>query len=297
MIYWLWRVALALVRFVPPRVSYAVAGPVADVAWLFMPVQRRNAVENMTQVVGSRSNPQAKSLARGSFRNYAKYVIDFMRHPQINPDDLMARLDFDDWHEFDAALAEGRGILLVLMHFGNWDLGGAALTAHGYTLNVIAETQAHSRFNDAIVAARLTRGMKLIPMERAATGIVRAIRRNEILAILIDRPLTEGGVAVQFFHAETRVPEGPARIALRTGARVFPVSLLPIADRVRAIIDFDVRQVHTGNMERDVQSLTQQIMISLERVIRQHPDQWYMFRRMWPAGAKAETPPAVTAES
>jgi KDO2-lipid IV(A) lauroyltransferase len=134
-------------------------------------------------------------------------------------------------------------------------------------------------------------------MERAATGIVRAMRRNEILAILIDRPLTEGGVAVQFFGAETRVPEGPARIALRTGARVFPVSLLPVADRVRAIVDFDVRQVHTGNMERDVQSLTQQIMISLERVIRQHPDQWYMFRRMWPAGAKAETPPAVTAES
>lgn len=300
MIYWLWCLGLALVRLVPRRVAYAAAGPVADVGWLFMPVQRRNTIENMTHIVGPRSPRRARALARRSFHNYARYVVDFMRHPEVDPDELQAKLDFDGWHEIDAALAEGHGIILVLMHFGNWDLGGAALTARGYTLNVIAETQAHDRFNDAIVAARITRGMKLVPMERAATGIVRAMRRNEMLAILIDRPLSEGGVAVEFFGARTRVPEGPARIALRTGARVLPVSLLRLserADRIRALIDFDLRPARTGDIECDVQALTQQIMSAHERVIRQYPDQWYMFRRMWPGTRPASAPPAVPAKA
>jgi KDO2-lipid IV(A) lauroyltransferase len=125
-------------------------------------------------------------------------------------------------------------------------------------------------------------------MERAATGIVRALRHNETLAILIDRPVTDGGVPVEFFGATTQVPAGPARIALRTGAKVIPVALVRVSerdDRIRAFLDFGVEPPCSGDGERDVQDLTQQIMAAHERFIRRYPDQWYMFRRMWPAPA------------
>jgi KDO2-lipid IV(A) lauroyltransferase len=263
--------------------------------------QRLNATANVARVLGSAGSDRAGRVARRSFQNYAKYVVDLIRLPQLSPRQLAERFEFDAWHHYDAALARGRGCILVLMHFGNWDLGGPVLAHRGYAFNAIAETQEDGALNDALIAARTKHGVKLIPMEKAATGITRAMRRNETLAILIDRPLDEGGIEVDFFGAPIRVPAGPARIALRTGASVIAVSqvrLSPWSDRVRVIADFDIDLPDSGDAEDDARLLTRRILEAHERVIRRHPDQWYMFRRMWPrdsrqaGSATSSAPPA-----
>lgn len=293
--YRLFQLGRWLVDRLPLRVSYAGAALIADLGWLLLPAQRANATENMRHIAGPAQPRRARTLARRSFRNYAKYVVDFIRLPAFSAAELAQRFDFDDWAQYDAALARGRGCILALMHFGNWDIGGPVLARRGYAFNAIAETQAHGRLNDDLIAARTAHGIKLIPMERAATGIIRAMRRNETLAILIDRPLDDGGIEVDFFGAPVRVPAGPARIALRTGAKVIAVSQVrsrPNADRVRVIADFDIEAPNTGDAERDARALTQRIMAAHERVIRRYPDQWYMFRRMWAAPRDGAAAPA-----
>ncbi len=298
MIYRLFCLARWLVVRVPLRLSYSGAVLCANVAWLFMPEQRTNATANMIQVMGPNRRERASRVARRSFANYARYVVDFIRLPELSAQQLAERFDFDAWERYDAALAQGRGCILVLMHFGNWDLGGPVLAHRGYAINAIAETQEHGRLNDDLIAARTKHGIKLIPMEKAATGIIRSMRRNETLAILLDRPLDDGGIEVEFFGAPIRVPAGPARIALRTGARVIAVSqvrLQPWSDRVRAIADFDIELPNSGDSEQDARLLTQRILSAHERVIRRHPDQWYMFRRMWPRRAPTGSEPATAA--
>jgi len=292
-LYRLWRLAQLLIGAVPLRLAYTGAGAIARIAWLAMPVQRRNATANMLHVVGPSRRRRARILARRSFINYARYVVDLIRQPSLRPEQLLRRVDFSDWSRLDAAVAEGRGCIFVLMHFGNWDAGAAVLALHGYRINVIAETQANARINADLVATRTALGVKLIPMERAASGVVRAIQRNEVLAILFDRPLSEGGVEVQFFDAPVRLPAGPARIALRTGARVIAASLARIAlndDRLRVLLDFDLEPLRTGDLDRDVVALTQRIVASHERVIRRYPDQWYMFRSMWNPNGRDQLP-------
>jgi lauroyl/myristoyl acyltransferase len=101
---------------------------------------------------------------------------------------------------------------------------------------------------------------------------------------------------VDFFGALAEVSVGPARLALRTGARVIPAVMArePGHDElIRPILDFDVRFQPSGDEERDVRELTQQIMSSLEHFIRQYPDQWFMFRPMWPAPQRAQEPERV----
>ncbi|MHB8577205.1 MAG: lysophospholipid acyltransferase family protein [Dehalococcoidia bacterium] len=291
LIYWLWRLGLWLARSLPIAVTYPVAAGLADVGWMALPNKRRNTIENMLHVTDGDAG-RARRLARRSFENYAIYIVDFMRQPSLNDAYLVGRVGMLYWQQLDAILAQGKGCILVLMHFGNWDYGAAAVALRGYPFNAIAEAQGTGRLNAEIFAARSKRGMRLIPMERAATGIIRAMRRGELLAILIDRPLTAGGVEVEFFGARTRVPEGPARIALRTGAKVVPVSVLRISrrdDRMRAVADLSIEHPATGDREADVQILTQAILASQEGIIRRHPDQWYMFRQMWPnASADAD---------
>jgi len=180
-------------------------------------------------------------------------------------------------------MREGHGVIFVLMHFGNWDMGGPALAERGYKVNVIAQTFANDALNDAMVAARQVRGMNVIPAEHVAMGIVRALKRGEILGILIDRPMA-GGVEVPFFGAPVMMPAGPAWIALRTGARVLPAALVrarDMEDVTHALVDLDVRVTPSADIERDVYTLTRRILESHEAFIRAHPDQWFMFRPMW----------------
>ena len=280
--YWLLRSAV-ISRFVPLRVAYWGAIVLAEVMWLVRRDNRTAAIANMTQVVGERD--AALAMAKRSFRNYGRYLVDFVRAPKIRPQAIREKVRFDRWDAIEEAMSGGRGVIFVLMHFGNWDMGGPALAERGYKVNVIAQTFEHDRLNEAVVAARQVRGMNVIPAEHAAMGIVRALRRNEVLGILIDRPMEEGGVEVNFFGRPTTVPAGPAWIALRTGARVLPAALVRARDTedvTLALVDLDVTISRTGDVEADVRHLTRRILESHERFIRAHPDQWFMFRPMWP---------------
>lgn len=283
--YWLLRSAV-ISRFVPLRVAYAGGVVLAELTWHLGRTKRRAAIENLTQVLGDEGAGEA--AARRSFHNYARYLVDFVRAPKIRSDALLGKVAFDHWDEIDAAFREGKGVIFVSMHLGNWDMGGAVLSARGYPINVIAQTFAHDRLNQRVVRARQGRGLKVIPAERAATGIVRAMRRNEALAILFDTPTPEGGVSVPFFGRPAVFPAGPARIALRTGARVIPVAIMrasPRTDALVAIADLKVRIEPTGDDEADVLTLTRRILFAHERFIRAYPDQWYKFRPMWsPSG-------------
>jgi phosphatidylinositol dimannoside acyltransferase len=281
-----WWLARRAVAVAPLRVSYRLAGLGAAVGWLLASEQRRNAIANYRQMLGPAEQRFAPVLARRSFAAYARYAIDFMRSGALSDEQMLARVAFDEWEKIEAIAATGRGCIAILMHFGDWDVGGQVLALRGYRLNAVAETQP-GRINADFTAIRERRGARLIPMERGAASIVRALKRGQFLAILIDRPLDEGGVEVEFFGGSVRLPDGPARLALRTGAAVITVAVArntPNSDRVQALLDFSIELPHSGNADADVRELTQRIMSSHERIIRRYPEQWYMFRRFWRDG-------------
>lgn len=278
------HVLSVLARRLPLRVAYLFAALAGTAVWLLWREKRENAIHNMRFVFDDRA--AATRAARRSFINYARYIVDFFRTPALNAEQILARLSFDRWEEIDAAFAEGKGVIFISCHFGNWDMGGAVLAARGYPINVLADAVVNNQTNDVVMQARRTQGMKIIRADRRApASIMRALRRNEGLALLIDQPTPEGGVAVTFFGATIAVPEGTARLALRTGARIVSVALArPAAgsDRWVALADLDIRPERTGDLERDVQALTQRIFSGYERFIRAYPDQWYIFRPLWP---------------
>lgn len=300
MIYYVLLRVASICRLVPLRVAYVGAVVLAELVWWVFRARRNATIANLTHVLGDRD--VARAAARRSFRNYGRYLVDFVRAPKIEPGAALEKVRFDRWDAIEQAMRDGRGVIFVLMHFGNWDMGGPALAQRGYKVNVIAQTFSHDALNDAVVAARQVLGMNVIPAEHAAMGIVRALKRGEILGILIDRPMEEGGVEAPFFGSPVTVPAGPAWIALRTGARVLPAALVRARDTedvTLALVDLDVAVTRSGDRHRDVQALTRRILEAHERFIRAYPDQWFMFRPMWPASRQAKpagTEPALATE-
>ena len=286
--YWGFRIASLLARLVPLRVGYACGYAAGILAYYGWRGGRRRCVRNMLRVVDG-DEAAARRSARSSFGHYGIYLIDFLRFGTLPRAEMRDRLVFDNWEGLDGALT-GNGLVFVTIHFGVWDLGAVALSEHGYRISVIADTFADPRLNELVIGSRERLGMQVLPSERLGPRLLRSLRRNEIVAALIDVPQPGRGVEVEFFGGTIAVPDGIARVALRMQASVVAATLPRLAtwsDQATAELA-RVEYAPTGDLERDVHGLTQAIFVALEPMVRRRPEQWYIFRSLWLDDTRAE---------
>jgi KDO2-lipid IV(A) lauroyltransferase len=273
-------------RPLPLWLGYRVAGAVAGLCYHFFRPQARGLNANIAHVTGSRDGRRNDALARRSFRNFGKFVIDFIRFPVLTKDEVRRRLVFHQWAELDEVMASKRGAIFVTMHYGVFDLGAAALATYGYPTNAIGENYGYHRMNDIIHNSRRALGIKVIPADKVTVGVFRALKRGEILAMLIDLAPPGTEITVDFMGGSVEVSSIPARIALRTGAWIVPGLILrgPEKDElIRPILDTQSLRnlIPGGDVERDVKFATERIMASYESLLKQHPEQWLAFRPLW----------------
>lgn len=300
LVYWLFRLTILLTRPLPLWLGYRIAAAVAEVCYHFFGRQRRALNENLAWLLQSDDPREVDAVARRAFRNFGKFVIDFIHFPVLTREEVHKRLVFTQWPDLDEVMASKRGMLLVTMHFGIWDLGGAALAAYNYPINAVVDNFGYEKMNELVHGSRERLGMKVIPLDQAALRVFRCLKRGEMLATLIDVPPPDQVVVVDFLGAPAEVSSAPARIALRTGAWVVPAMIIRGPERdsiIRPIVDIrSVRYEKTDDEERDVLELTQQIMHALEAQLRKYPEQWYIFRRMWPQTASRAAEVSLAAE-
>ncbi|MGE3960904.1 MAG: lysophospholipid acyltransferase family protein [Dehalococcoidia bacterium] len=284
------RAAIFLTRTVPLRVSYAIARAVGVAAFYAWPGGRRRSVQNLKRVLDG--DPRAaRANARRSFANYLVYLVDFIRFLATDAEEIRRRVVVDEavWEQLREE-RRGNGIVFMTMHFGNWDLGAAILVLNGFPLSAIADEFSNERLNRLVIGSRRHLGMNIIPVGRMGPGILRALRNDDVVALLVDVPQAQGGVDVEFFGGTIRVSDGPARIALRAGSSVVAATL-PRLDRWDDAVGADIAPVAfepSGDAEADVRALTQAVFTNLEGLVRRHPDQWYIFRNLWVDDRAAE---------
>lgn len=284
-VYWLVLCLLFLTQHLPLRFCYWVATVGGDLVYFFWPSGRRNVLDNMRHVLGPQATKrEIRRIARRSFRNYLKLLVDFARIPVTDPTTIERKLKDDGWENLDRAFQHGKGVILVISHMGSWEVAGAAIASRGYPVKAISESLGNHRINQLAIDLRAKSGIQLVPMEYALKRVFRALRRNEAVGLVTDRPLPpDQGTRVQFFDQRITWPTGPAVLALRTGAKIVTGYLVRTPDdeyagEIYPPLDLDV----AGDGEADVQRITQQIVDIQQNLIQRFPDQWYMFRRMWP---------------
>ena len=254
------------------------------------PQGRQTMLRNYAHVLPEATVRERQRIARQSLANYLRYMVEFAASGNLSPEQRLAvGVETPGFDGVDRGMEQGRGVVVAPMHFGNWDLAATNAAARGYKLTVVGETFGNPRLDDLVVGGREALGVRLVKMEKVGPSLVRSLRRNEMVATLIDRPLREGGVRVLFFGEEVEVPAGPARLALHTGAAIGAVAFPRRGPgRIDVLANFDLNFEPTGDTAQDVQALTQAIMAAHEAFVRQHPEQWYMFREFWEAHTSDE---------
>jgi len=273
---WFYRLGFAAGRRVPLPVLYRVADVLAMATYLTCRAPARTLRANLTRLLPDAPDSARARLARRIFRNYARYLVDYGRFrwmPQAELEAAMAGLD--GGQNLQEAFRMDRGVILVTGHVGNWELGGVFFGHRGVKVHVVTLPDG-SRQIDAIreiyrgehaVNTIVLDGSPFAPLEMMA-----ALRRREMVAMLVDRWGKADGVPASFLGGTHYLPRGPFALSLATGAPILPAFVVRDGGTYRGIVEPPV--VVTEN---DFAPYAARVSRALEGVIRRCPDQWYNF--------------------
>jgi len=282
------------VRKMPEKSAYRSFDVIADRIWS----RRRGGViqleKNLARVEPDASYSQLRKMSRQSMRKYFRYWCDAFRMPDWDSERIIDTYECVGEYHLDQALAQNKGIIIALAHMGNWDHGGAYLTLTRAPLTAVAERLEPERLFQKFVAYRASLGMRIYPTGTPdiVDTLARELREDKrIIGLVSDRDLTPRGIDVSFFDVATRMPAGPANLALRTGAPLLaatlwyegPMSFAEIHPQIvvppNAPSGDDAK--NQPGYDAAVASMTQQIADAFQNGIADRPTDWHMMQKLW----------------
>jgi lauroyl/myristoyl acyltransferase len=293
-----WR----LVRALPGPAAAALFRGAADYAYRRRGPGVMRLAANLRRVVGpDRAEPEFEDLLRRGLHSYARYWMEVFRLPGRTREQHLAGFRLERGELLGEDVAAGRGAVIALPHGGNWDAAGAWVAANDWPITTVAERLRPEGVYERFLDFRRGLGMEIVP----ATGGDRApidvladrVRRGHIVPLLADRDLSARGVEVEFFGGRTRMPAGPALLALRTGAPLYVVSMWYEPDAACGYLagPLDLPRPGEGPLDQRVRRTTQTIADHLAGGIAAHPEDWHMLQRMWLDDPAAPTAPGQAA--
>ncbi|TAN37745.1 MAG: hypothetical protein EPN23_04305 [Verrucomicrobia bacterium] len=280
--YWLYYLAAVLSRNLPRRLVYWLGLRVADLYYWRRTGDRCAVMNNLARILSARGITLAATalpgLARKTFQNFGKYLVDFFRFARLTDAQLQRFVSLEHMEFLQEAAARGKGVLLVTAHLGNWELGGAVVTALGYRLNAVALPQRIEQLNRLFNRQRESRGVHVLPLGHAVYSIVRCLQRGEMVALLGDRNFTHQTERYDFFGAPAPLPRGPAWLAAHTGAPLVPVFLLRQEDDTFLLRCHPPIYPDTAGSEDAIRA---HWLAALEKEIASAPGQWFIFEDFW----------------
>jgi len=280
--YQLYKIATALALAVPLKIGYKTASIISDIKYLFSRTERRELLENLKVVFPDRDIKVLKTHIRKIFKNFSLYLVDFFRLEKLSFEYISRHVQLVNLFHVDEALDRGKGVIILSAHIGNWEFGGVGMGMAGYPLSVVALEHKDKRVNEFFVKQRQDKGVKVIPISIALRRCFGVLKNNEILAILGDKDFTSHGFTGKFFGRDTVLPKGPGLFSLKTGAAIVPGFVLRTHDDYfKLVFEKPIYGTPTGDIDKDIETLTAEYIKIVESYIRMHPTQWYCFRRFW----------------
>ncbi|MFH1845738.1 MAG: lysophospholipid acyltransferase family protein [bacterium] len=296
--FWLEYAALGslfwISRLFPRSVLLAWGRWLGSVTYGVLRTRRRVVLTNLRAAFGHEKNEQElQQLAFDFYRQLGMTLMEFFTLHSLSREDIRELVTLEGTEHLESCRELGRGAMLTSGHFGNWELLGAVIAAHGYPVHYLIKSQSNPYVDRMHNDIRARAGIGVIRQGASVRHLVYALRRNELVGILGDQDAGNQGLFMDFLGQEASVARGPAYMAFRTGCPVIPTAIIRQPDgRHRVIIKPPIQPDPTWNEERAVYELTRAHTAQLEQFIRQFPEQYFWVHRRWKT--KSPAPVAVT---
>ncbi len=275
-----------LAGHVPARFVARLAEPTVERAIWAREHVREAILENYRRVLGPGADARSlEESGREMLRRHSRLWIDLLHYsdrPDLDPAEILAGRSGDG--RLLEAHAEGKGLILLTAHVGNFELGGLFLKKLGLDVHAVYAPDPSPTVESHRETARKTLGVRGIPVTTSPFGflpILRALKENACVAMQGDRDVSGTGRRLAFFGETASFPVGPFKIAALSGAPLFPVFVLQEEDgRYRTVVHEPIRVADPpdrAEKEREIASAMERFVAIMEATIRANPTQWYLF--------------------
>ena len=275
-----WRI----VRWLPERTAYRLAYSVAE----FLTKRNGKSVSRLRSNL-RRTKPDMTDLSLDllvidAMHSYMRYWCDTFRFPDWSPERVRDTVAVTNEHLLLDAIAAKTGVIVTLPHAGNWDHAGAYFCAKGIHLVTVAERLKPEKLFLKFLSYRQAMGMEVLPLDGRVLGtLAQRLRQGALVALVADRDLSRSGIDVEFFGGPSRMPAGPALLALKTGAPL--ITAFVSYTEIGIHIDFnEVSIPPSGSDEAKISQIVQNMAALFESGISDHPQDWHMLQRIWTDG-------------
>ncbi|HVM50138.1 MAG TPA: 4'-phosphopantetheinyl transferase superfamily protein [Candidatus Acidoferrum sp.] len=286
--------------------AIATAQPrMIDVPWFgrmlyhLAPFRRRVVLDNLRRVFGDvLGEEDIQRLAQAYCAHFARFLVEFARMPFMSDARRKAWVRVENAESAIRAQAQGKGLLLLTGHFGNWEvatvIGMRQFPQYRGALHVVRRPLKPALLN-AFVNRRFQRsGFGTLPKRGSLQVILDLLAEGAVLVYVLDQHAGgNDGVVVDFLGQPAGTFKSLAVLALHTGAPVVPVCGWREPDG-RHVLRFEdpVPLIECDDPGEAIRRNTQSYSTALERMLLRHPEQWIWMHRRWKAAAASQVTPA-----
>jgi lauroyl/myristoyl acyltransferase len=272
-----WQAVVGLARVLGPA-RYAVADGIAMGVYALDARRRRNARANHRRLDPAIDEREARRRARRSFREYGRTTADFFWANGMDDVQVRRRSTVEGLEQVHEARMQGRGGVITLSHYGNWDMGALAAVARELPLTTVMAPLGPRPFTELVVWARRRNQLEVHTPQNAARALLRALRQNRCVGLMSDIPGAGPTVDVEYCGGMVPFSTVPAWLAMRTGAPLLPAECTRHRGGRFEVVIHPAVEIHEGDGEREVM---QRVARVLERAVRLRPAQWYPFGEVY----------------
>ena len=280
------QILTSILSLMPFSISNWIAKCVGNIFYFCAVKRRKIAMANLERAYAETlSMSQKRTLARKSFENTALSILDLFLIKKIKAN-ASRHFVIKGQENLEAALSHGKGVLLVTSHLGSWECLEFLFCLTLIPCSVIVKSIKNPYLDKKIDSLRRETTVTPIPKKKAIRGTLSELRKNHVVAVLIDQWGGKEGLWIDFFGSPTSTTSLPARLARKTGCRLVPAYCLR-----KGVAQYEIQvlpQVPMPSLEEDWEtSVTKRLNEMLEFHIRKYPEQWSWAHRRWKA--KPET--------
>jgi len=288
--------AVALLRifgWMPRKLAFHAARIASWLGFRLARRQRNSGLRNLAMTMPALRAEQCESILRACFDNLGRLLVEVSHFPDLNKSNISQYVVYEGFENFAEGVRRGKGVIFLTGHFGAWELSSFAHSIYGHPMKFVVREIDNPRVEGLISGYRSLGGNAPIRRRNASRDILKALRNNETVGILMDQnTVREEGVFADFFGIPAATTPAVATFALRTGAAVIPGFLIwdETLQKHRLHFDPPLKLIQTGDRTADILENTKMFNKVLENYIRKNPDQWLWIHRRWKTRPEGEAP-------
>jgi KDO2-lipid IV(A) lauroyltransferase len=284
-LYLMARFSAAVLYILPRAMLLSSARFLGRIAYHLCVKDRKRALCNLKLAFGNtKTESEIQSIAHKVFENLAQTTLEVVQFPKLNSEKVEAFVEIGDAYEvYRQLLSEGKGLIALTSHIGNWELLGGIFTLKGFKGKAIVKNIYYEPYHRWIEKLRLSIKIQTIGRDQSSKAILTWLAQGGLIGILPDQDISElKGVFVDFFGTPAYTPVSPVKLSLASGAPILPIFLIRQPnDRYKIVLGKVIRPVIKTTRQEAILEYTRQWMGSCESIIRQHPEQWGWMHNRW----------------